>query len=113
MMQTIARIAGARRCSLERRLPGDEADASGTLLAGLDVRFETHPRMDAAHELHGSRFVHGLAVRAPRRDEVVGIEVRALGRDLGLVRELIEEVHDAAAEIRDLRERVDFAALVL
>src|SRR5262249_19623170 len=77
-----------------------------------DAGLEAHPRMDAALELLGARFIQRLPILLTWRDEVVVLEREAFGRGNRVARKDVQRWNDAAAEIIDFCEGMGFATLV-
>src|SRR5689334_556030 len=71
---------------------------------------ESHPWVDAAHELPGASLVQRLAIRTAGWDEIVWLEGRAFRRDVRVPRQLVEDRHNTAAERLHLGERVRLSA---
>src|SRR5215218_7774066 len=68
--------------------------------------------MNAALVPLGAGLLDFVAERPARRDEVTRGERLALGRDLRVVGELVQDRHDPGAEFLDLRKGVHLAAAI-
>ena len=101
---------GARRRTVKARAP-----RSSIFRSAFSVNDGLHPRVDAALIERRARLHDVVGIRAARQNEVVvvaGRQERQALRHGRQMKQAIDLGDETAAEMRDLGERVDLAALV-